>query len=219
MNFSDTLYESVKDIWNSYYVHPFVRGIGEGTLDKDKFKFYMIQDYIYLLDYAKIYALGVVKAETEEVMQGFSNMVNDILNGEMNIHRSYMKRLEINSEEIKNTTASLANVSYTNYMLAVSQKGTLGDVAVSLLSCMWSYLEIGRNLSKIPGALEHKFYGEWIKGYISKEYEKETLWLLDLVNNIAKHLSEKELDRLKKIFINCSKYELMFWDMAYNKER
>ncbi|AKA69648.1 thiaminase II [Clostridium scatologenes] len=219
MNFSDTLYESVKDIWNSYYVHPFVRGIGEGTLDKDKFKFYMIQDYIYLLDYAKIYALGVVKAETEEVMQGFSNMVNDILNGEMNIHRSYMKKLEINSEEIKNTTASLANISYTNYMLAVSQKGTLGDVAVSLLSCMWSYLEIGRNLSKIPGALEHKFYGEWIKGYISKEYEKETLWLLDLVNNIAKHLSEKELDRLNEIFINCSKYELMFWDMAYNKER
>lgn len=219
MNFSDTLYESVKDVWNSYYVHPFVRGIGEGTLDKDKFKFYMIQDYIYLLDYAKIYALGVVKAETEEVMQGFSNMVNDILNGEMNIHRSYMKKLEINSEEIKNTTASLANISYTNYMLAVSQKGTLGDVAVSLLSCMWSYLEIGRNLSKIPGALEHKFYGEWIKGYISKEYEKETLWLLDLVNNIAKHLSEKELDRLKEIFINCSKYELMFWDMAYNKER
>lgn len=218
MNFSDTLYESVKDIWNSYYVHPFVRGIGDGTLHKDKFKFYMIQDYIYLLDYAKIYALGVVKAETEEVMQGFSNMVNDILNGEMNIHRSYMKRLEINSEEIKNTSASLANISYTNYMLAVSQKGTLGDVAVSLLSCMWSYLEIGRNLSKIPGALEHKFYGDWIKGYISKEYEEETLWLLDLVNNIAKHLSEKELDRLKEIFVNCSKYELMFWDMAYNKE-
>ena len=218
MNFSDTLYESVKEIWNSYYVHPFVRGIGEGTLAKDKFKFYMIQDYIYLLDYAKIYALGVVKAETEEVMQGFSNMVNDILNGEMNIHRSYMKKLEISSEEIKSTTASLANISYTNYMLAVSQKGTLGDVAVSLLSCMWSYLEIGRNLSKISGALDHKFYGEWIKGYISKEYEKETLWLLDLVNNIAKHLSEKELNRLKEIFINCSKYELMFWDMAYNKE-
>ncbi len=218
MKFSESLYESVKDIWDSYYTHPFVRGIGEGTLDKDKFKFYMIQDYLYLLDYAKVYALGVVKAETEEVMQGFSSMVNGILNGEMSIHRSYMKKLGITSEEIKNAKASITNISYTHYMLAVSQVGTLGDVAVSLLSCMWSYLEIGKNLSKIPGSTEHEFYGEWIRGYISKEYEKETQWLLDLVNDIAKNMSDKELDRLKEIFINSSKYELMFWDMAYNKE-
>jgi thiaminase/transcriptional activator TenA len=218
MKFSESLYESVKDIWDSYYTHPFVRGIGEGTLDKDKFKFYMIQDYIYLLDYAKVYALGVVKAETEEVMQDFSSMVNGILNGEMSIHRSYMKKLGITTEEIKNAKASLTNISYTHYMLAVSQTGTLGDVAVSLLSCMWSYLEIGRNLSEIPGSLEHEFYGDWIKGYISKEYEKETQWLLDLVDDIAKNMSNKELDKLKEVFINSSKYELMFWDMAYNKE-
>lgn len=61
MKFSQTLYESVKDIWKSYYIHPFVVGIGDGTLDIGKFKYYMIQDYIYLLDYVKVYALGVVK--------------------------------------------------------------------------------------------------------------------------------------------------------------
>lgn len=218
MKFSDTLYKSVKDIWDSYYIHPFVRGIGEGTLDKDKFKFYMIQDYIYLLDYAKVYALGVVKAETEEVMQGFSSTVNCILNGEMNIHRSYMEELGITPEEVKNTKASLANTSYTHYMLSVSQAGSLGDVAVSLLSCAWSYLKIAANLSKINGSLDHEFYGKWIKGYISEGYKEEVQWLLDLVDDLGKHLSEKELDRLTEIFINCSKYELMFWDMAYNKE-
>ncbi len=217
MKFSESLYESVKDIWDSYYTHPFVRGIGEGTLDIDKFKFYMIQDYLYLLDYAKVYALGVVKAETEEVMQGFSSMVNNILNGEMSIHRSYMKRLGITSEEIKNAKASLTNISYTHYMLAVSQIGNLGDLTVSLLSCMWSYLEIGRNLSKIPGSTEHEFYGEWIRGYISEEYKKDTQWVIDLVDDISKNMSNKELDKLKEIFINSSKYEHMFWDMSYSK--
>lgn len=217
MKFSESLYESVEGIWNSYYKHPFVKGIGDGSLEIDKFKFYMIQDYLYLLDYAKVYALGIVKADTEEIMQGFSSMVNSILNGEMSIHRSYMKRLGITSEEIKKSKASLDNISYTHYMLAVSQMGTLGDLSVSLLSCMWSYLEIGKNLSKIPGATEHEFYGEWVSGYISKEYQECTQWLIDLVDELAENRSEKELEKLKEIFINTSKYEYMFWEMSYNK--
>lgn len=218
MKFSESLYESVKEIWESYYTHPFVKGIGDGTLEIDKFKFYMIQDYIYLLDYAKVYALGIVKADREDIMQGFSSMVNNILNGEMSIHRSYMKRLGITYEEIENTKASLANISYTNYMLAVSQIGGLPEVSVSLLACMWSYLEIGRNLSKNPGAVDHEFYGEWIRGYISKEYVECTKWLIDLVDELSENLSPRDKERLKEIFINTSKYEAMFWDMSYNKE-
>lgn len=217
MKFSEKLYDSVKEIWQSYYEHPFVKGIGDGTLDVDKFKYYMIQDYLYLLDYAKVYALGVVKADTEEVMQGFSSMVNGILNGEMSIHRSYMRRLGITQEEIKNAKASLDNISYTHYMLAVSHTGNLADLTVSLLSCMWSYLEIGKHLSKIPGSTEHEFYGEWIRGYISKEYEELTQWVIDLTDELAKDMSEKELKKLEEIFINTSKYEYMFWDMSYNK--
>lgn len=218
MKFSQYLHNNVEEIWDSYYEHPFVKGIGDGSLDMDKFKFYMIQDYIYLLDYARVYALGVVKADTEEVMQGFAQTVHDILNGEMSIHRSYMKKLGITSEEIKTTKASLANISYTNYMLAVSQKGTLIELSVSLLSCAWSYLEIGRRLSKIPGAVEHEFYGDWITGYSSKDYENTTKWLIDLVDELGKDLSQKEIEKSKEIFINSSKYEYMFWDMSYNKE-
>ncbi|KAJ49675.1 thiaminase/transcriptional activator TenA [Clostridium tetanomorphum] len=217
MKFSERLYESVKEIWQSYYEHPFVKGIGDGTLEVDKFKYYMIQDYLYLLDYAKIYALGIVKADTEEVMQGFSSMVNGILNGEMSIHRSYMKRLGISQEEIKDAKASLDNISYTHYMLAVSHTGNLADLTVSLLSCMWSYLEIGRNLSKVPNSTEHEFYGEWIRGYISKEYEELTQWVIDLTDELARDMSEKELKKLEEIFINTSKYEYMFWEMSYNK--
>lgn len=217
MKFSENLYENVKEIWQSYYNHPFVQGIGDGTLEVDKFKYYMIQDYIYLLDYAKVYALGIVKADSEEVMQGFSSMVNNILNGEMSIHRSYMKRLGITQEEIRSTKTSLDNISYTNYMLAVSQIGGLAEVSVSLLACMWSYLEIGRNLSKNPGATKHEFYGEWIRGYISKEYEECTKWLVDLVDELGENISDKEKEKLIEIFINTSKYEYMFWEMSYNK--
>ena len=81
MRLSEKLYDSVKDLWESYYAHPFVEGIGNGTLDIDKFRFYMIQDYIYLLDYAKVFALGVVKSSKEEDMRFFSELVYSTLNG------------------------------------------------------------------------------------------------------------------------------------------
>lgn len=217
MKFTDRLFEKVKDIWGTYYEHPFIKGIGNGTLEIDKFKYYMIQDYLYLLDYAKIYALGVVKADSEEVMKGFAKSVDAILNGEMSIHRSYMKRLNITQEEVAASKASLTNISYTHYMLAVSQMGSLADVAAALLACMWSYLEIGKCLNRIPGAAEHEFYGEWIKGYVSKEYEESTKWIIDLVNSLAENMCESELKKLEEIFINTSKYEYMFWDMSYNK--
>ena len=83
---------------------------------------------------------------------------------------------------------------------------------------MWSYLEIGKHLSKIPGATENEFYGEWVRGYISKEYEEATQWIIDLVDSLSKDMNAKDLNKLTEIFITTSKYEYMFWDMSYNKE-
>lgn len=216
MKCSEYLYDSVKSIWNSYYTHPFVAGIGNGTLDVEKFKFYLIQDYLYLLDYAKVFALGIVKATDEQTMRDFSVMVHDILNGEMKIHKSYMKKLGISAADIKNVTPSLSNTSYTNYMLSVSHCGTLTDLAVAILSCAWSYELIATELSNIENSINHPFYGEWISGYTSNEYKETTKWCIDLVDSLAENASEKELERLREIFITCSKYEYNFWEMSFN---
>lgn len=218
MKLTEELYKEVDSLWHSYYKHPFVKGIGDGTLDIEKFKFYMLQDYLYLLDYAKVYALGVVKSDNEDVMKKFATLLDGILNGEMKIHKYYMNRLGISKEEIHNIKPSLANLSYSNYMLSVSQSGTLLDLSVSLLSCMWSYLKIGEHLNDIPESTEHEFYGEWIRGYNDEEYRKTTQWLIDLIDQLGENCSEKEKSKLKEIFINTSKYEYMFWDMAYKME-
>ena len=50
MTTTEKLLEAAKDIWAEYNTHPFVKGIGDGSLDKEKFKYYMIQDYLYLID-------------------------------------------------------------------------------------------------------------------------------------------------------------------------
>ena len=216
MKLSEILYNSVADIWNSYNEHPFVKGMENGDLDLEKFKYYMIQDYLYLLDYSKIFALGVVKAQDEETMRIFAGLVNSTLNCETSIHKKYMERLNITKEEVEDAEMSLANTSYTNYMLWVSQNGDILDLAVSVLSCSWSYKVIADKINNNEKAKENEFFGEWIKGYIAEEYAEENQKIIDLVDRLGEGCSNKKIEYLKTIFINCSKYEYMFWDMAYN---
>lgn len=216
---TEQLYESVEEIWNEYYIHPFIKGIGEGKLELDKFRFYMVQDYLYLLDYAKVFALGIVKSKEERLMRKFASMVNNTLNSEMKIHKTYMERLGITKGEVEKTPVSLANQSYTSYMLSVGNQEGVLELLVSILACSWSYQKIGIYLAKAyPKSVEHEFYGDWVKGYCSKEYEKDNEEILALVDELGEAYTKEQIENLKKIFINCSRYEAMFWEMAYKKE-
>lgn len=215
MKLTDRLYEATKDIWMGYLKQPFVEELGNGTLSEERFRFYMVQDYRYLLQYAKVFAMGVVKTEDEGLMTRFSYMVHDTLDGEMNIHKAYMSRLGITEEEVATTKSTLANQSYTSYMLDEAYKGGPLEILVAVLSCAWSYQMIGEHHKTIPGALEHPLYGEWVQGYSSKEYCDTTQEIIDLVNALGKDVTPEREEHLKEIFVNCSRYEAYFWDMAY----
>lgn len=216
MKLTDILYEEVKPIWEGYLEHPFVKGIGDGSLSMDRFRFFMLQDYLYLYDYAKVFALGVVKAQTPELMRHFSSLVFETLNGEMEIHHKYMARLGITKEDVSAVKPSLTNTSYTHYMLTIGQNEGVLELLVSILACSWSYQQIGASLNRIPGASEHPFYGEWIQGYTSVEYVASNQKILDLVNQYGSHCTENEISHLKDIFRNCSRYEAQFWEMSWN---
>ena len=215
LSVSERLHEAASPIWAKCLSHPFVTGIGDGTLDVEKFRYFMLQDYLYLFDYAKVFALGVVKARDPELMRIFAGNVESVLNGEMSLHRSYMKRLGITEAQVLAVRPALDNLSYTNYMLSVAGVGTPAEIVASILACSWSYAEIGQALARIPGALEHPFYGEWIQGYAGGEYAAANAALIELMNDLAKDASEAQMRDLTGIFVNCSRYELGFWDMAW----
>ena len=148
-------------------------------------------------------------------MQMFSEMEHSTLNGEMNIHRSYMQRLGITEQELDATKVSLANLSYTNYMLAVGYRGDALDILTAVLACAWSYQEIaGEMLRRNPNAADHELYGEWVRGYVSEEYRDIVKENLDGVNELAEGIPDERKEYLKEVFVNCSRYEAGFWDMA-----
>ena len=215
LSVSARLRQAAAPIWEECLRHPFVTGIGDGTLGVEKFQYFMLQDYLYLFDYARVFALGVVKARDPKLMRTFAENVNAILGGEMNIHRAYMERLGITEDQVFAVKPALDNTSYTHYMLAVAESGGPMEIVASILACSWSYAEIGQALAKLPGAADHPFYGEWVRGYASEDYAATNQALMALMDELAKDATGAQFDRLEEIFVNCSRYELGFWDMAW----
>jgi thiaminase/transcriptional activator TenA len=218
MKFTDRLLQNLEPIWRKNHSHPFVLEMGNGTLDKEKFRFYMIQDYLYLIDYAKLFAIGALKAADLETMGKFSALLHSTLQEEMSLHRSYAEKFGISVEELENAEPSPTTLAYTHYMLHKAQSGTLAELVAALLPCMWSYWEIGKELSRNPGASSHELYGEWISMYSSDEFGSLAKWCIDLLNELTEGKSEIELNELEEIFLNTTRFEYMFWDMAYNKQ-
>ena len=210
------LLDGSRDLWDAYLEHPFVQGIADGTLDREKFRFYMIQDYLYLIEYAKVFALGVAKAKDLESMRLFAGYVKQILDGEMDIHRGYMARLGISLADAEKAQTALDNRSYTAYMLQVGYEEGAAQIAVSILSCALSYEHIARRmLEKYPEADRHPFYGEWVKGYACEEYHEANEELIELTERLCENMNEPQLRHLEEIFHICSRYEMSFWDMAW----
>lgn len=218
MAFSNHLQEKLLPIWRKNHAHPFVQGIGDGTLDKEKFRFFMIQDYLYLIDYAKLFALGAMKSKDVETMGRFAEILNSTLNEEMALHRQYGKKFGITAEEFERAKPSPTTLAYSHYMLHVGQNGSLVHLVAALLPCMWSYWEIGKELSKLPDATEHEFYGEWIEMYSSEGFGQAAQWCIQLLDELAEGASDAEKEYIEEIFLNTTRFEFMFWDMAYKQE-
>lgn len=216
---TERLYDAAKNIWDQYYIHPFVVGIKDGTLPIEKFKYFMIQDYLYLFDYAKVFALGVVKSDSRELMQFFAKNVDEVLGKELSIHRCYMKKLGITDEEINKMSVSHTNKSYTSYMIAKASTGGESEILAAILACFWSYAKIGEQIvNDNPDAIRHELYGEWVAGYSSEEYKHANKLVMDKFDEICKDITEEKYRRLEKIFVDCSLYEKEFWDMSWNME-
>ena len=215
---SDKLFDAVKDIWAGYLEQPFVKGMGDGSLSKERFRFYLIQDYRYLLQYAKVFAMGVIKSDTEDLMLRFAAMVGDTIGGETSIHKTGMGLFDVTMEDIEKQPTAMKNSAYTAYMLDVAHKGGPLEIIVAVLSCGWSYEYIGQHLNALPGANSHPLYGHWVTGYASEGYHEATQDLIDMTNELGKDITPEVEKNLIEIFVNCSRHEKNFWDMAYDME-
>jgi thiaminase/transcriptional activator TenA len=206
---------AVSDIWTRFLEHPFVKGIGDGSLDPKKFAYYLIQDYLYVRDYARVYSIGAAKAIDPALIRLFSEHTSRTLGEGDTVHREYMTRFGITSNDINNARQAQNNLSYTHYMLAIAYQEGVAEIIAAILPCAWSYAEIGLHLAAIPGAREHSLFGHWIKTYSSEGFQVAHTTLLSKLEELTYGYDEARLRRLEEIFRRSTIYEGEFWDMGW----
>ena len=221
MDLTDSLYRAAQPLWDAQLEHPFVKGIGDGTLEEERFRRWVLQDYGYLKEFSRIFAWAVAKADRLESMGWYAKVLDLTLNSEMELHRGYAARFGISSEELEAEPMWPTTRAYTDFLVRTAADGDMADLLAALLPCAWGYVVIGRALAK--GRLpDDPRYAEWIGQYASDEFAEAGAWLRSELDRVTSpggaEVAEEKRARLQEIFVLSSRYELRFWDMCWEGE-
>lgn len=214
---SSTLRSGAAEIWKRELGHPFVRGLGDGTLPVDRFGFYLEQDYLFLVEYCRVFALASAKARDLAVMGLFSGLLNDTLQTEMQLHRDYCKRLGIADSALTGARAAPVTHGYTRHLLSTAYSGSIVEIVAAVLPCQLGYVEIALSLEREGGGGNNSFYREWIKTYTSPEFVEGANRLVQLLDRLAEGIPPPETAWLSDLFLTSSRFEYLFWEMSWTK--
>ncbi|RLG84292.1 MAG: thiaminase II [Thermoprotei archaeon] len=202
-------------IWRKIFEHPFVIELYKGTLPLEKFKYYVIQDYNYLIGMLRAYSLAAAKADYDVARLAIEIAYLDATI-EMDNYIKLLGKLGLRLEDVINTEPAPTNTAYMNFLIVTCALGTPLECLVSTLPCFWSYMEIAKTHEDLLKENKNQLYRSWAEVYLTKEYTELVERLKNAVNKLW---DGTNYDKLKKLFIMGSRYEWMFWDMAYKMEK
>ncbi|MGE5247852.1 MAG: thiaminase II [Verrucomicrobiota bacterium] len=217
MSFYGEMRGKADPLWEAVFGHPFVKGIGDGTLPLDRFEFYLKQDYVYLVDFSRVFALAGAKATGLPEMGNFATLMNVTLNTEMELHRRTCAAFGIPEEALARTRRSLVTSAYTDFLVRTCYEGDLSDILAMLVPCACGYVEIAKRL-RSKGIPENRFYKDWIETYSSAEFAEFGDWLIARMDEHADGAPARRKEHWYRLYSESTRYEYLFFDMSWNKE-
>jgi len=204
-------------IWAAQHAHPFVRGIGDGSLAPERFALWLRQDYRFLIDYARLFGAAVLRAPTLATMTACARLANEILGTEMDLHRAYCGEFGIDLAALEREPRAPTTEGYTNFLLRTATTGDFAELVGALLPCMWGFHEIGTRLATGGPSPEPRDQA-WIAMYAGEEFGALARWCIALLDEACRDLPERSMARVREAFLTSSRYELAFWEMAWTAE-
>jgi thiaminase/transcriptional activator TenA len=204
-------------VWKAIFDHPFVKGIGDGTLPRDRFEFFLKQDYVYLIDFSRVLALAAAKSGTLPDMGTFAALLHVTLNTEMELHRKTCAEFGIPEKELAETRKSPITSAYTDLLVRTCYEGDVPDILAVLVPCACGYVEIGKKL-KSQGLPANRFYRDWVDTYSSAEFGELADWLIEKMNEHADGAPERSRERWYRLYESSARYEYLFFDMSWKME-
>jgi thiaminase (transcriptional activator TenA) len=214
--FTSTLWQAIAPIYRAILAHPFVAGLTDGSLPREAFRFYAVQDALYLREFARGLSVAAARAPREEWIIMLNEHAAGALRVERTLHESFFKEFGLSPEAVAATPLAPVNLAYTSYLLAVAYGAPFHEAIAALLPCYWIYWEVGKALERVGS--RDPLYARWIGTYASEEFGAVVRDVLACVDTLAATLREEDRETMQRHFVTTSRYEWMFWDMGWRRE-
>jgi thiaminase/transcriptional activator TenA len=215
-SFSAQLWDSISDIYGAILAHPFLTGLTDGTLPEESFAFYVIQDALYLHDYARALAAVASRAPTPAATRMFAGHAAEAIAAELELHGALLGEVGIPLKMLQRAAPAPTNLGYTSYLLATVRGGSYAEGVGAVLPCYWIYAAVGKELLR-SGSPDPR-YQRWIATYGGDEYADVVADVITELDRVSHGLSDDERARVGRHFRTTSRYEWMFWQMGWVKE-
>jgi thiaminase/transcriptional activator TenA len=204
-------------LFDAILEHPFLVGLVEGELPEETFQYYLLQDAVYLKAYARALSALGGRAPTTPDTELFATRAARAIGVERTLHRQLLAELGLDETAIEAAEPSPTNLAYTSFIGAHVHGGSFADGLAAVLPCFWIYWEAANHL--IERGSPHPVYQRWIESYRSEEFERGVTAILELVDRVGAALGGQDSARLRQIALVAARYEWMFWDAAWRRER
>jgi thiaminase (transcriptional activator TenA) len=210
------LWDSIEDIYAAIIEHPFVSGLTDGTLDREAFLFYVVQDAHYLRDYARALSVCAARAPREADIRMFAEHAAGAIAVERELHAGFFADAGLDEATVAATEPAPTNLAYTSYLLATAHGGSFAEALGAVLPCYWIYARVGDEL--LARSSPDPLYARWIAMYGSDEFQAVVDSVLEATDRVGETLSDSERAVMRGHFRRTSTYEWMFWDAGYRRE-
>jgi thiaminase (transcriptional activator TenA) len=216
MRFCDTLWAEIKPLRQAILALPFLQELTIGTLPRAIFQRYLVQDSLYLSEYARVLAFAAAKAPDAAARLEFSQGAAVAVQVEEALHQHFFALFGLTPNTMAKTQASPTCLGYTGFLTQTAATRSYAETVAAILPCFWIYWDVGCIVK--PASAPNNPYAAWIETYADAGFGATTGRVKNIVDNAAEKASDSERRAMASAFITASRYEYMFWDSAYRGE-
>ncbi|WP_110686926.1 thiaminase II [Salinicola aestuarinus] len=215
--FTDLTHACQKD-WRAYIQHDFVRQLGNATLPEASFRHYLKQDYLFLIHFARAFALAAYKSPTLADLRQAHEGMKAIVDVELGLHVGFCREWGITEADLAELPEARATMAYTRYVLDTGSRGDLLDLHVALAPCLVGYGEIANwlNAQSFTQRGADNPFEAWIGMYESDEFQAAMHAELEWLNARLAEVTPRRFTELAGIFRDATRLEIDFWQMGLN---
>src|SRR4029450_11201063 len=213
--FTAQLWRSIAPIYAAILRHPFVAGLTDGSLPREAFRFYAVQDALYLRDFARALSIAAARAPQDDWIIIVNEHAAGALKVARSLHETFFAEWGPPPETVAATPLAPTNQAYTSYLLATAYGAPFHEAVAALLPCYWIYWEVGQALERVGST--DPLYARWIGTYASEEFGALVRLVIECVNDMAARHGASEREAMARHFVATSRYEGMFWEKGHRR--